>query len=79
MPRCSFSGDEVQKGTGLMYVKKDGTVYYFCSCKCKKNFLKLKSEGRKKKWTISFKEFKERQGARKPQETTVKSKSSKKK
>jgi len=62
MPRCSFSGDEIPKGKGLVYVKKDGTLYYFCSSKCRKNFLNLKREGRKQKWTPASREFKERQG-----------------
>ena len=62
MPKCSFSGDEIPKGKGILYVKKDGSLYYFCSSKCKKNFLKLKREGRKQKWTPASREFKERQG-----------------
>ena len=62
MPRCSFSGDDIPKGKGILYVKKDGSLYYFCSSKCKKNFLKLKREGRKQKWTPASREFKERQG-----------------
>lgn len=34
---CSFCGKKITPGTGLMYVKKDGTVLYFCSSKCEKN------------------------------------------
>lgn len=64
MARCSFSGEEIPKGKGMMYVKKDGTVFHFCSSKCKKNFLKLKREGRRKKWTQASREFKERQGGK---------------
>jgi len=26
----------MEDGTGKMYVKKDGTVYFFCSSKCEK-------------------------------------------
>ena len=47
-----------------MYVKKDGTLFYFCSSKCRKNFLKLKREGRRQKWTPASREFKERQGSK---------------
>jgi len=65
MPKCSFSGDEIPKGKGILYVKRDGSLYYFCSSKCKKNFLKLKREGRKQKWTPASREFKERQGMKK--------------
>ena len=59
MVNCSFCDNEVHKGTGLMYVKKDGTLFYFCSSKCKKNTLNLKREGRKKKWTTASRKFKE--------------------
>jgi large subunit ribosomal protein L24e len=37
-------------GTGLMYVKKDGKVFYFCSSKCKKNQLLLKRDSKKQTW-----------------------------
>ncbi len=58
MPNCSFCDNPLAKGTGLMYVKKDGTLFYFCSSKCRKNTLKLKREGRRQKWTIASRKFK---------------------
>ncbi len=48
---CSFCNAEMQKGTGLAYVKRDGSVVYFCSNKCRKNKLKLGRNPRKLKWT----------------------------
>ena len=51
MPFDSFSNEEIPKGTGIMYVKNDGTVLYFKSSKTMKNMLKLKREGRKVRWT----------------------------
>ncbi len=48
--KCSFCNKEIPKGTGIMYVKKDGTIYYFCSKKCEKNMLKLKRKAKKLKW-----------------------------
>lgn len=51
MPYDSFSNEDIPKGTGVMYVKKDGTVLYFKSSKTLKNMLKLKREGRKVRWT----------------------------
>lgn len=57
MPRCSFSAKEIPKGKGMMYVKKDGTVYYFYDSKCRNNFLKLKREGRRQKWTPAYRDF----------------------
>ncbi|MEM2909131.1 MAG: 50S ribosomal protein L24e [Candidatus Bilamarchaeaceae archaeon] len=59
MPICSFCGGDIQKGSGLIYVKKDGTTYFICSQKCKKNLLKLNREGRRQKWTKSSRRFKE--------------------
>lgn len=49
--KCSFCGSEAPLGTGLMYVKKEGTVFFFCSSKCERNLLKLKRNPRKSKWT----------------------------
>lgn len=49
--KCSFCGKNIQIGTGKMYVKKDGTKYYFCSSKCEKNTLTLGRKKRKAKWT----------------------------
>ncbi len=48
---CSFCGNEIEPGTGKLYVKKDGNVLHFCKNKCQKNMLKLKRIPRKVKWT----------------------------
>ena len=48
---CSFCDRPVAKGTGTMFVKNDGTVLWFCSAKCKKNYMTLKRDPRKFKWT----------------------------
>ena len=37
-----------------MFVKVDGTIYWFCSNKCKKNMLKLDRDPRKLKWTQHY-------------------------
>lgn len=58
MATCYFCGDEVKKGAGILYAKKDGTIINFCSSKCRKNSLKLKREGRRVKWTKNAKAFK---------------------
>ena len=55
---CSFCGNEVEKGKGYMYVKANGTVYFFCSSKCKANMLKLKRKARKFKWTKKYEKAK---------------------
>lgn len=59
MPDCSFCDNPIEKGTGIMYIKKDGTLFYFCSSKCKRNSLSLKREGRRQKWTVASRKFKE--------------------
>ena len=53
--KCSFCGREVLPGTGIMYVKNDGTVLWFCSSKCRKSMLELKRDPRKLKWTLKYK------------------------
>ncbi len=52
---CSFCGDKFTPDKGLMYVARDGSVYFFCSHKCKENMLKLKRDPRKLKWTLKYK------------------------
>ncbi len=51
MPVDFFTKKEIPKGKGHMYVKKDGTVYWFASNKKEKNFLKLNRKPAKTKWT----------------------------
>lgn len=58
MVNCSFCDSNIHKGTGLMYSKKDGTLSYFCSSKCRKNQLGLGREGRKEKWTPRYRSYK---------------------
>lgn len=48
---CSFCGKEIEIGTGKMFVKRDGKIFYFCSRKCEKNMFELKRNPRKLKWT----------------------------
>jgi len=48
---CTFCGDEIEPGTGKMYIKKDGVVYNFCSSKCYKNLVILGRVPRRTTWT----------------------------
>ena len=34
--RCSYCTDEIEKGTGLVYVKRNGAIRYYCSDRCYK-------------------------------------------
>ena len=51
MANCDFCGKKIEKGTGMIYVKKEGKVLNFCSNKCEKNMFKLKRKPREHKWT----------------------------
>lgn len=56
---CNFCGIAIEPGTGKMYIKKDGTVYNFCTNKCKKNYIDLKRVPRRTRWTKRYAELKE--------------------
>jgi large subunit ribosomal protein L24e len=51
---CSFCGNEFPPGTGMMYIRNDGTILWFCSSKCRKSSINLKRDSRKVKWTKYF-------------------------
>jgi len=55
MVKCTFCKKEIEKGTGMMYVKNDGKIFYFCSRKCDKNLLKLKRKPAKIEWATKKK------------------------
>jgi large subunit ribosomal protein L24e len=50
----SFCGTEIEPGTGKLFVKKDGTVLFFCKMKCQKNMLKLSRIPRRVRWTKTY-------------------------
>ena len=47
---CDFTGQSIEPGTGIMYVRADGTVLHFVDSKAEKNYLKGR-EARDLKWT----------------------------
>ncbi len=51
---CSFCGDDVEPGTGKMFIRRDGTVHFFCSSKCERNLLNLGRVPRWTRWTKTF-------------------------
>jgi len=55
---CSFCGNPIEPGTGKMYIRKDGTIYTFCSNKCKKNRIDLGRVPRRTRWTVRYSELK---------------------
>jgi|TARA_B100001971_G_scaffold181949_1_gene178975 large subunit ribosomal protein L24e len=54
MPNCTFCGEEMERGTGLLFVFKSGKTANFCSKKCEKNQLKLKRKPREQRWTKHY-------------------------
>ena len=54
MVKCSFCNNEIERGTGAMYVKNDGKIFHFCSSKCENNLLKLGRKPRTTKWTGEY-------------------------
>jgi Ribosomal protein L24E len=52
--KCSFCGREILPGHGMMFVRNDGTILWFCSGKCRKSMLKLKRDPKKLKWTAFY-------------------------
>lgn len=62
MPKCTFCGEDIRKGTGKMFVFTDGRISYFCSMKCEKNMLKLKRDPKVITWTKRYQDFKRTAG-----------------
>lgn len=48
--KCTFCGEEVKKGKGKIFVKKNGKSSYYCSSKCEKNHQKLGRNPKKTNW-----------------------------
>jgi ribosomal protein L24E len=51
--RCSFCSGEMEKGTGMMFVKKSGAVRYYCSDRCYKFDMVYHMKNRQKTGTVS--------------------------
>ena len=52
--RCAFCGKEIRPGHGIMYVKNNGTVLWFCSSKCRKSMMELRRNPKRLKWTSRY-------------------------
>lgn len=48
---CAFSGEPIEPGTGLMYVKKNGEVLHYKTRKCFSEHQHLGRVNRYVKWT----------------------------
>jgi len=51
---CSFCGNPVEPGTGLMFVRNDNQRSYFCSRKCEHSLVRMDRKARKLKWTAHY-------------------------
>ena len=51
---CTFCGTQIEPGTGMMYIRRDGAYIYFCSRKCRVNMINLKRVPRRTKWTKEY-------------------------
>ncbi|MFQ5997749.1 MAG: 50S ribosomal protein L24e [Candidatus Bathyarchaeia archaeon] len=51
---CSFCGNEFPAGHGMLFIRNDGTMLWFCSNKCRKSSLKFHRDSRKLKWTSYY-------------------------
>jgi large subunit ribosomal protein L24e len=49
--QCSFCAGEIEPGTGLLFVKRDGSTFHFCSGSCRKQQLVLGRVGHRVRWT----------------------------
>lgn len=58
MTACSFCGSPIEAGTGKMYIRRDATVYHFCSSKCQRNQVELGRVNRHVRWTQAAEEHK---------------------
>ncbi|MEM4481935.1 MAG: 50S ribosomal protein L24e [Desulfurococcaceae archaeon] len=52
---CTFCGNQLEPGSGLMYVLNDGSTLWFCCRKCLKSYL-MERDPRKLKWTKKYKQ-----------------------
>jgi len=55
---CDFSGEDIEPGTGIMYVRNDGTVLHFKDRKAEKNYF-MGREARDLEWTEAGRRAKE--------------------
>ena len=73
MANCSFCKSKLAPGTGVMFVKRDGSSLYFCSSKCEKNMMKLGRTGRTTLWVTREKK-KGKKASKRPLSANIKEK-----
>ncbi|MFX1506064.1 MAG: 50S ribosomal protein L24e [Promethearchaeota archaeon] len=51
---CAFCGHDIEAGTGISFVRRNGQLLRFCSRKCCRSLLDFKRDPRKFKWTKKY-------------------------
>ena len=49
---CSFCDKRILPGTGMLYIRKTGQTFDFCSSKCRRNLIELKRVPGRTEWTV---------------------------
>jgi len=57
MARCTFCGNEIERGTGFIFVEKVGKAHNYCSSKCFRN-VQLGRKPKNARWTQEFRRLK---------------------
>ncbi len=57
MAKCGFCGNEIERGTGFIFVEKIGKAHFYCSSKCFRN-VQLGRKPKHARWTQEFKKLK---------------------
>lgn len=55
---CTFCSNNIQPGSGVLYVRRNGDTFNFCSSKCRRNMLGLKRVNRYTRWTQTARDLK---------------------
>jgi large subunit ribosomal protein L24e len=51
---CAFCGHDIEAGTGISFVRRNGQLLRFCSRKCRRSLLDFNRDPRKFKWTKKY-------------------------
>lgn len=52
--QCAFCANDIEPGTGISFVRKNGQLVRFCSRKCRRSLIDFKRDPRKLKWTKKY-------------------------
>jgi large subunit ribosomal protein L24e len=67
---CSFCAGDIEPGTGQLFVKRDGSLFSFCSSSCRKQQMGLGRVGHRLRWTKAHELKRLAEQRRQPSATT---------